>query len=255
LIVAEWYERLFDGDYVRSYAMMNEVAEVHAENVLGCLGLAPGARVLDLAGGYGRVAIPIARRGYRVTVLDLSEEFIQLGKETARKAGVYIDWIRADMREVPQTADYDAVVNLYGSFGYLATDEENARVIQNVYGAVKPGGVFLSETINREELLNRGPYQLWAESSGAITLEAGIFDLVKGRCDTRRIFYDLQTNTRREDTYSVRMFTAAELAEMVRQAGFVDAKFYGGLNQCALTPQSRRLVIVARKRRSGDGAR
>lgn len=248
--MAEWYEQLFDADYIRSYAMMNEVAEVHAENVIGCLGVSPGARILDVAGGYGRVAIPIAQRGFRVTVLNLSEDFIRFGRENARKAGAHVEWIHADMRNVPQTAEYDAVVNLYGSFGYLPTDEDNSQVIRAIHGALKPGGIFLSETINREELLGRGPFQLWAESPGTITLEAGTFDLMRGRCEMRRIFYNLESGTRREDAYSVRMFTAAEMSGMMRSAGFGNAKFYGGLNQCPLTPDTRRLVIVAQKGRS-----
>ena len=57
-----WYTRLFNADYLRSYAHLDEIAVAQTEEVLACLGLPTGARILDLAGGYGRIAVPLAQR-------------------------------------------------------------------------------------------------------------------------------------------------------------------------------------------------
>lgn len=241
-----WFESIFDGDYIRSYAMMNEAATLHADHLTAVLGLPPGASILDVGGGYGRIAIPLAQRGYRMTVLDLSEYFLRVGAENAQRAGVEIEWLQADMRDVPQSASYDAVVNLYGSFGYFDADEDNERVVRAIHGALKPGAPFVWETVNREVLVRRGsPFQMWSEVPGAVTLEECSFDVVTGRCDTHRVFYDLESGERRESSYSVRMFSAAELRRMVHGAGFVEPRFYGGLNGTPLTMDASRVVVVA----------
>ena len=108
-----WYTRMFNADYLRCYAHLDEIAVAQAEEVLACLGLPAGARILDLAGGYGRIAVPLAQRGYRVTVHDLSTDFLRVGRERAAAAGVEVEWRHGDMRDVPATGDYDAVISMF----------------------------------------------------------------------------------------------------------------------------------------------
>ena len=117
--MSAWYTRMFNADYLRCYAHLDEIAVAQAEDVLACLGLPEGARILDLAGGYGRIAVPLAQRGYRVMVHDLSTDFLRVGRERAAAAGVELEWRHGDMRAVPATGDYDAVISMFSSFGYF----------------------------------------------------------------------------------------------------------------------------------------
>src|SRR5947209_8415571 len=99
-----WYTRIFNADYLRCYPQLDADADAQAAEVAACLDLPAGARVLDLAGGYGRIAVPLAKRGYRLTVQDLSAEFLRIGRERAEAAGVEVEWRHGDMRDVPATA-------------------------------------------------------------------------------------------------------------------------------------------------------
>ncbi|HEX9869354.1 MAG TPA: hypothetical protein VGC99_12315 [Candidatus Tectomicrobia bacterium] len=69
--MAEWWKEAFDDSYLPIYARLDRSADQTAGHIVDRLALPPGVEILDLCGGYGRVAIPLARRGYRLTVLDL----------------------------------------------------------------------------------------------------------------------------------------------------------------------------------------
>jgi ubiquinone/menaquinone biosynthesis C-methylase UbiE len=246
--MSEWYIRLFNPDYLRSTLQIEALAEEQAEQVASCLGLPAGASVLDLAGGYGRVGVPLAKRGYRVTVLDLSADMLAVGRERAAAAGVEVTWLRADMREVPPAPQHDAVISLFSSFGYFVRDDENERALRAACAALRPGGLFLLDAMNREQAVRNAPYSQWAEAPDAVTLDEGHFDLAAGRGVTRRVFHDLRTGERKEYDFSVRMYTPPEYRTMLERAGCGEVAFYGGLDRTPLTRDSRRIVVAAKKR-------
>jgi SAM-dependent methyltransferase len=242
-----WYARIFNSDYLRCYPQLDENADAQAGEVAACLDLPAGARILDLAGGYGRIAIPLAQRGYRVTVHDLSEEFLQIGRERAQAAGVEVEWQHGDMRDVNETAEYEAVINLFSSFGYFEADEHNEQVVRMAGAALKPGGRFLLDVINRELVVRSDPFTHWTEAPDALALDRTTFDLTTGRADTQRTFYDLSNGERKDYSFELRLYTPPEYRRMLIQAGFAEVSFYGGLDRSPLTRESRRLVILAQK--------
>ncbi|HEX3213864.1 MAG TPA: class I SAM-dependent methyltransferase, partial [Actinomycetota bacterium] len=117
-------------------------AEVNG--VVGQLGLAPGARLLDLCCGPGRHAVPLAQLGYRVTGLDLSRPL--LARAAAAAAGQRVGLVAADMRRLPfADGSFDAVLNLFNAFGYLEDEAQDELVLAEVARVLAPGGRFLQE--------------------------------------------------------------------------------------------------------------
>jgi ubiquinone/menaquinone biosynthesis C-methylase UbiE len=245
--MSEWYIRLFNPDYLRSTTQIEALAEEQARQAAALLNLERGASVLDLAGGYGRVAVPLAKRGLCVTVLDLSDDMLKIGRERAAAAEVELTWIRADMREVPPAPQHDAVISMFSSFGYFARDDENEKALHAACRALRPGGLFLLDAINRELVVRGSPASLWAEAPDAVTLDQSTFDLATGRAHTQRVFHDLRSGERREYSFDVRIYTAPEYRNMLERAGCSEVLFFGGLERSALTPESRRIVVLARK--------
>jgi SAM-dependent methyltransferase len=245
--MSAWYTRIFNPDYLRCYPQLDENADAQAGEVAACLELPAGARILDLAGGYGRIAIPLAQRGYRVTVQDLSAEFLRIGRERAEAAGVEVEWRHGDMRDVPASADFDAVISVFSSFGYFEKDEDNERVLHAAGGALKPGGRLLVDVINRELVARGDPFTHWTEAPDALALDRTTFDLTTGRADTQRTFYDLRSGERKDYSFNLRLYTPPEYRRILGQAGFAEVSFYGGLDRSPLTRESRRLVVLARK--------
>jgi SAM-dependent methyltransferase len=152
-----WFESFFGEDYFEIYAdaFPAERTTMEVEAVVELLGVEPGARILDLACGHGRHAIPLAQRGFHVTGYDLSEVFLDRAEADAKAAGVEIEWIRGDMRELPFDREFEAVINLYTAFGYFADPDDDLRTLQGIQRALEPGGQLLLETLHRDGLLAR----------------------------------------------------------------------------------------------------
>jgi SAM-dependent methyltransferase len=84
----------------------------------------------------GCVAIPLARRGYRMTVLDRSEHFLAEGRCRAKEASVEIKWVDGDMQETPLGPHFDAIIHIFPSFGYFDDDMEAVHLARSMRTAV-----------------------------------------------------------------------------------------------------------------------
>jgi len=150
MIMKKWYEELFE-NYAEGYDR-----EVFTQGTLGEVDFieeeAGGDRrkkILDIGCGTGRHAVELAKRGYEVTGLDLSET--QLGKARAKaaEAGVKVKFIQADARNFRVDTPFDlAIMICEGAFPLMETDEMNFRILENVTRALKPGGKLIFTTLS-----------------------------------------------------------------------------------------------------------
>ncbi len=242
-----WYETIFEDmgeDFELIFAGQMPRTGAQVEFAIQALRLAPGARVLDVACGVGRHSIELARRGYQVTGLDLSPKLLQIAAERAERAGVQVNWVRADMREIPFTQEFDAAFNIFSSWGYLESEEEDQKVLNAVARALKPGGAFLLETAHRDWLVRHFQPHSWNEGIGVLVLEDRILDLVSGRLlSTWTALYD--DGRRRQWQMNTRQYAAAELRRMLETAGLTLSQSFGGYDGAPLTLESPRLILVA----------
>jgi SAM-dependent methyltransferase len=247
-----WYEEFFGEDYVRFHLRGGEREEKRApaecDAVVSLLGLPPGARILDLCCGQGRHAIDLAERGFRVTGYDLSGYLLGLATERGERAGVEADFVQGDMRELPWEDEFDAVVSLFTSFGYLETDGEDERVLRAVQKALRPGGQLLVDHHNRElttPWLGAGR-QHWAEHDGHIVLEDHAWDVLRSRITMTRTII-APNGARRETGFVLRIYAHSEWLAMLRRAELEWVRTYGGYDGSDYAHDSRRIIIVARR--------
>jgi SAM-dependent methyltransferase len=160
---------------------------------------------------------------------------------------VQVNLVRSDMRTIPFENEFDAIINIFTAFGYLETDDENERVLQQVHGALRPGGRFLLETMHRDSLV-RGfqPSGIQRYDDGLLVTEERTFDQLTGR-NAVRVTMLRQDGRRTELSHNVRMYTLTELAGMLARSGLTVEAAYGGLDGSRLTLDSRRLVAIAKK--------
>ncbi|QBS37345.1 DUF309 domain-containing protein [Thermaerobacter sp. FW80] len=248
------FDAVFDpDDYLYFYEPMLTPERTQREVALiwTLLGLRPGQAVLDLACGHGRVAVPLAAMGVRVTGLDRSPGFLARAREAATRQGVEVEWVEGDMRRLPWRDRFDAAFNVFTSFGYFV-DEENLEVLRQVAAALRPGGRFLLETQHRDALLARfAPFNV-VERGDDFLIDAHRWDPVTGRVVTQRTV--IRQGRVRRGRFFVRLYTPAELGALLRQAGLEPVGFYDE-NGAPLSPESRRLVAVARKPAGAGGAK
>ena len=112
--------------------------------------------VLDLATGTGQVALILARRGYQVTGVDISEAMLEVAREKSRKAGLEIAWLRQDAAALDLPArSFDAVVCLYDSLNYLTEPQQLAACFSGVRRCLRPQGIFIFDLNTRARTRGR----------------------------------------------------------------------------------------------------
>lgn len=245
-----WYELFFGDDYFELYedVLPPERTAAEVEGIIALLGLADGARVLDLACGHGRHAIPLSKRRYDVTGYDLSAVFLDRARAEAQAQGAQLRWMQGDMRELPFDAEFDAVFNVFTSFGFFADPGDDVRTLQGICRALRPGGRFLLETMHRDGLLPRFQQRDFERTAkGSIVLRERRWDLA------RDVIHEDLTLLRRDGSrteyrISLRMRSLDELLALMQEAGLEPVDWYGGLGGSSLSLTSHRLVLVSRRR-------
>lgn len=222
-------------------------AEATIQPLLEFLSLQPGAKVLDLACGWGRIAIPLAKRGFDVTGIDLSEHFLATAQASAKEAGVNLRLIHSDMREIPFEAEFDAVIIMGGSFGQLESDEEHERVVQAVRRALKPGGRFILDLVNPEWIIRNYLERDWSEPRpGTFVLTERQLSLNERRNYVRMIIVE-PDGSRREHNHILRFYTLVELRKMMENAGLTFRQAWGDWSGGDYTLDSRWMIVLAAK--------
>lgn len=145
-----WFEEWFDSPlYEKLYAYRNKnEADQLADLIEEEIPVSNFPKILDLGCGRGRHSITLAERGYNVLGMDLSKEVISKAAQIAAKKNLpNLRFQVGDMRR-PLDKTFDAVVNLFTSFGYFRDDGENAQVIESVSKMLKRNGSFVLDYLN-----------------------------------------------------------------------------------------------------------
>jgi SAM-dependent methyltransferase len=245
-----WYESFFGRDYldVYDYQFTPERAESETNFAIRALALKPGEQVLDLCCGQGRHAVLLAKHHCAVTALDLSAEYLDLAQAAARRAGLKLETVHADMREIPFAGRFDAVVNMFSSFGYLESEAEDAKVLGAIARALKPGGRVLLDLLNRDWVVaNYETEDSHTAADGTLFLEHRRFDLESSRNHVS--FTVVKPDGRRREVggHHIRLYTLREMRGTLDAAGLSYEAVYGGFEGETYGIDTRRMIIVAHK--------
>lgn len=244
-----WWNSFFKGPYAQIQLHESEQVERTSDQVnfvVSVLELGGGEHILDAPCGVGRHSIELAARGFAPTGVDFNERAIETARERAKALNVGVEFRVQDMREINDTATFDAAMCFLGSFGYFS-DEDNLRHVTAIAKALKPGGRFLVETHTVETLARIFTPRTWEwlqdSQSGDRVLEEREWDLENGRMEGTWTFVsDDGAETVRS---SVRIYAYSELCRLLREAGFSSFKGYDTATKTPFQVGSRRLALVA----------
>lgn len=102
-----------------------------------------GHKILDLACGTGELSVLLAKNGYDVTGVDLSEDMLTVAQNKAEKNGCHVHFFQQDMSRLELIDEYDIIGIFCDSLNYLSTEDEIKATFSRVYRYLKKGGLFL----------------------------------------------------------------------------------------------------------------
>jgi len=240
-----WFEKSFREDYVMVYQHRDESsADAEINNLLSRLPIKREGRVLDLCCGSGRHSRALAKRGYDVVGVDLSPVLLDLAKEQNTYPNA--TFFQYDMREIPFQAEFDIVVNLFTSFGYFDSDEENAKVIFNMAKALKTGGEVVIDYLNPAYVkANLVPHST-RETNGLLIEERRWIE--DARVKKEITVRDAEESEPRHYLEQVRLYEEPDMRKMLIQAGFTDIQLFGDYAfDPYRTEESPRMIFYAVK--------
>jgi cyclopropane fatty-acyl-phospholipid synthase-like methyltransferase len=238
-----WFETFFAGlalDMWRGAVTPEQTAR-EAEFLAAKLDLQPGMSALDVPCGNGRLAIELARRGVRMTGVDISEGFL----DEARAKAPEVEWVRADMRDLPWPGRFDAAHCWGNSFAYFE-HSECGRFLSAVAAALKPGGRFILESgavaetllpvLQLERTLKIGDIDFHSRNT---------YVAAESRMDITYTF----TRGEEQEVKSIHQWvhTAGEIRRLLRGAGLEPLDTYGDVDANLFGLGSPRLIALARR--------
>ena len=217
--------------------------------------LAPGSKVLDAGCGLGRISVELAALGLDVTGVDIIQSELDAARDSAQAEGVELTLVNQDLRTFHAQNQFDCAVNLYTSFGYCDTVDEDMQILRNIAESVKPGGTFIMECTSREtailywtpgEEFERAGYKVvthfevtgaWEGLKSQWTLYPENADLKKSPAPQPVV----------DHTFIQRLYPATFLRNKLMEFGFSKAEVYGDFDFSPYAENARTMVLIGIK--------
>jgi ubiquinone/menaquinone biosynthesis C-methylase UbiE len=240
---------MFEGEFAKYWLSVSdrrkEVTDIQVSFLREIL---KNRLVLDHCCGYGRVSIPLS--AYTSVVgLDLSIYLLRTAKKRAKQANVgNLQLVRGDMRRLPfRSRVFDAVINLWTSFGYFS-EEENEAVLKQIASVLKSGGIFVLDIVNPGWLLRNFVEKDWTEDEKYLSLQQRSIDWKTKRIRCKRIIVNKQTREIDQISFDHRLYDMQELRELLNRKGLETAQIYGSFEKEDFDEtKSDRIIILSRK--------
>jgi len=251
----QWYESLFE-NYAEKYDK-----EVYVQGTLGeCdfieqeIAHDKSLRIIDIGCGTGRHSIELAKRGYQITGIDLSESQLKRAREKAKEQRVEIDFQKHDARNLPFEGEFDLAIMLCeGGFSLMETDEMNFEILKNATKALKDKGKFIFTTLNGLFPLFHSVKEFYesAAQEGKSACKNCSFDLMTFR-DHNTVAFEDDAGNKKELTCNERYYVPSEITWLLNSLGYKKIDIFGAKlgafsRKDKLTTGDFEMLVVAEK--------
>lgn len=241
--MAEWFKDWFNTNYYHIlYDHRNDdEAQVFIKKLVQEISIPKNARILDLACGKGRHSRYLNKLGYKVVGVDLSEESISCAKSHENES---LSFACKDMRKPIELGEFDLICNLFTSFGYFESQEDNLTVLHAIKPSLKQNGILVIDFLNAEKVAT----ELIPEQT---IIKSGISFQIQRKIDNHRIVKTINfTDCSKNYTYQekVQLLRLSDFEDLFQKSGFKILSVFGDYNLGKFAPQnSERLLLIAQK--------
>lgn len=218
-----------------------------AQYVKDIAGLGDGAKILDAGCGLCRISVELAALGLDVTGVDIIQSELDAARESAEAEGVPLTLINHDLRSFQAREQFDCAINLYTSFGYCATIEEDMKILKNIADSVKTGGTFIIECTSRETAIMYFTAGEEFERAGYKVVTH--FEVVGAWEGLRSqwTLYPLDSKQAIDHTFIQRLYPATFLRDKLIDFGYSKVNIYGDFDKSPYNEHARTMLIIGKK--------
>ena len=218
-----------------------------AQYVKDLAGLTAGSKVLDAGCGLGRISVELAALNLDVTGVDIIQSELDAARESAEAEGVPLTLINHDLRTFHAPNQFDCAINLYTSFGYCATIDEDMQILRNIADSVKPGGTFIMECTSRETaVMYWTPGEEFERAGYKVVTH---FEVV-GAWEGLRSQWTLYSDNKQvvDHVFIQRLYPATFLRDKLIEFGFSNTEVFGDYDKSPYNEHARTMILIGTKK-------
>jgi SAM-dependent methyltransferase len=204
-------------------------------------------KILDVCCGIGRHSVELAARGYRVTGVDVSDVYLEMAAARAKRRKVKVALEKFDMRKIPYRGEFDSALLMWTSFGYFENEKDDLRALRAISRALRPGGKFIIDVINRDWLIKNFQPHSWMELKDGFMLERREFNSATSRMNSEWLFVHKGSKKIERKAITLRVYSLHELTDVIGRAGMEPVALFGDRENVMPAPDHRMLEVLARK--------
>jgi len=239
------FQKVFEADdYLYFYNFSNKRTEMEIQFLEKELNLRTEHKIIDIGCGHGRHSNVLAAKGYCVTGIDNSDQFLKIAKEEAETKKSYDKLLKKDMRVLDLQTRFDVALMMFTVFGYF-NDEENERVISNISTLLNPGGLLCFDLMNRDNFVKSIKPVMVFEKNDDFMIDRVSFDIKSDLMINQRVV--IRDGIVKRKPYVMSLYSYNEIVALLTKYGFQITKIFENWESANFTNESIRMVLVCEK--------
>lgn len=246
---SDWYKKIWALD-IQNQSWVEDTKR-QVDFLVEKLKLKGNERILDLACGFGRHSLELSRRGFSVTGLDITPDYVEYASAQASKEKLDARFILSDIRQAEFENEFDVVLNMAdGAVGYLESEEENLKIFDVISKALKNGGKHFMNIMNADYAEGHFPCKLWDEGDKGLTLSKFEWDnetkiMLYGQLDYS--YGEVLSKPVIEEGNPTRLYSLDEIRTIMASKKMIVKESYGDFSGKPSSENTIQLMVISEK--------